>query len=293
LYIHYLHQAKRIKGNALIDEVQQASNQIQEKLFENEDQRALAKTCRKLDGLQKLCSLEMSPHLSDRFKREFGHLTFSALLQDEYIQQAILPAERAALDGAIQNFKGILEKGEKEKILDLLDRHRSQRAGAEDELERLERELENLKFTELLADADHTVEVAFPMAGPLVRGLIHAEIAVNGAYRFSQLAPARGRTLAENTLRYMKEQGVTMAILITGGYLTSQILPVLERERISYRVFIPKTQPSKITKKDYGESMAGHTTRSESLRDLIASLRADGKTDDRARSNKQPAVYPF
>ena len=49
----------------------------------------------------------------------------------------------------------------------------------------------------------------------------------------------------------MKEQGVTTAVLITGGYLTSQVLPVLERERISYWVFMPKAQASKVTKSDY------------------------------------------
>lgn len=326
-YVHYLHQTQRIVNQpfTLLVDVQQAIRQIQEQLFDNDKERALAKTSRMLDGLQKLCSLEMSPDLFDHFNRDFGRLTFATLLEDNFIQQVLLPQERAVLATATQNLLTTLEDDEEEKIpalFDLLGTLKTNIQGdSESELKDLEQNVENLTFTELLTDTDDVsgriamanffilvlkaaklatenrtsdgeedaVQAAelmnfaeilrsykdFPLLqDPLVRGLLRAELAVEGAYRFSQLATARGRSLVENMLRYMQEQGETTAILITGGFLTSKILPVLEREMISYQVITPSNQPSTFTAKDYVEQMARGSTQSEFMRELLASSNA-------------------
>jgi hypothetical protein len=330
LYIHYMHQAEHIGRRKFLEEIQRATKQIQETLFGNNDhgQRALARTSRLMDQLHKLCSLEMTPELFDFFNREFGRFTFISLLQDECIQKVIPPEERAVISSVIQSLPDNLE--EICDLFFLLGSSKSRPKGAsegsapEDETARLEQQFDQLTFTELLADTENPIEgnsdvsnllLAFTelledtdndvegtsdvislllpiLENPLARGLVRAEIAVKGGYRFSQLATARGRSLVENTLRYMQEQGVTKAVLITGGFLTSKILPVLENERISYWVIMPNTQPSKRTKEDYIGNMVYGSTQSEFLRDLLASMEKYGETDDPEKNNVRSGTYP-
>lgn len=81
--------------------------------------------------------------------------------------------------------------------------------------------------------------------------VLESDLALEGAYRFYQLAPLRGRAIAENTLRAMREQGVTEAALVTGGFLTSQILGVLNQLQVSYVVIVPPSIPSSVSRDIY------------------------------------------
>jgi hypothetical protein len=77
------------------------------------------------------------------------------------------------------------------------------------------------------------------------------DAALAGAYRFYKLAPLRARSIAKNTLRLMQEHDVTVAAVIAGGFLTEQIVDVLQRENISYMVIMPRGAPSAITREEY------------------------------------------
>ncbi|MFL5655214.1 MAG: hypothetical protein ACJ8CB_13700, partial [Ktedonobacteraceae bacterium] len=205
LYTHLLHQrAERLIADHAVDELSLAMRAVQEQLFENSQQRELARIWRAITGLHRLCRFEMSPSTSDRFVCEFGELTMTELVDEPIIKETLPP------------------------------------------------------------DASTRIQLA----------IYSIDIALEGAYTFYQLAPSRGRILAENTLRYMRDQGVTVAALVAGGFLTGQILPVLERESVSYIVVRPKTVKSKITQSEYIDRIirgASSNPLIQKLRERIAS----------------------
>ncbi|MEI8345530.1 MAG: hypothetical protein WCG06_05605, partial [Candidatus Omnitrophota bacterium] len=66
------------------------------------------------------------------------------------------------------------------------------------------------------------------------------EEAMPSATKFYELAERRNKALLDNTLRRMKEQGVHLAALVSGGFHTDGIAQLLNQNKLSYLVVMPK-----------------------------------------------------
>ncbi len=60
------------------------------------------------------------------------------------------------------------------------------------------------------------------------------------AVTFYEAATARNREMVENTIERMKESGVNVAAVITGGFHTRGITDILKADRISYLILLPR-----------------------------------------------------
>ena len=66
------------------------------------------------------------------------------------------------------------------------------------------------------------------------------ESAIPNAKQFYKLASKRNHALMENTLKRMKKSGVHVAALVTGGFHSEGISELMDSEKLSYLVVMPK-----------------------------------------------------
>ncbi len=66
------------------------------------------------------------------------------------------------------------------------------------------------------------------------------ENAIPNAKQFYKLATLRNQALMENTLKRMKKSGVHVAALVTGGFHSEGISSLMDNEKLSYLVVMPK-----------------------------------------------------
>jgi hypothetical protein len=84
--------------------------------------------------------------------------------------------------------------------------------------------------------------------------LSYAALALDAAWRFSELAARRARAISHNTLRQLRNRELDEAVLITGGFLTEYILREFTAQRISHVVIIPRSTSSSTSFDDYVNS---------------------------------------
>lgn len=64
--------------------------------------------------------------------------------------------------------------------------------------------------------------------------------AIPSARQFYELATLRNQALLDNTLKRMKKDGVHVAALVTGGFHSEGISELMDKEKLSYLVVMPK-----------------------------------------------------
>ena len=64
--------------------------------------------------------------------------------------------------------------------------------------------------------------------------------AIPSAQRFYKLAEQRNQALLQNTLKRMKSENVHVAALVTGGFHSEGISKLMDQEKLSYLVVMPK-----------------------------------------------------
>lgn len=264
-YLHSLYSYHALLQEDFLTEIHLMVEDARMALFTDpfEADREVARAWRALIGLQKICSLASSPEDCERFESEFGCLSLSELMQKIITRNSLSPAAHE------QWYQEMLlgPAGEaystKQEIVDALFKA----FGIERELLPLlhllfgsELEILSAIFAQFgskspLKEPYHDAELSEAPDlhwAKLIAAAI--DIALEGAYKFFQLAPARGRSLTENTLQRMKEQGVTVVALVAGGFLTNYVLPVLEREDVAFKLIRPKTKFRGRTRGEYWNS---------------------------------------
>ncbi|MGH7197757.1 MAG: hypothetical protein ACREH5_03350, partial [Candidatus Omnitrophota bacterium] len=66
------------------------------------------------------------------------------------------------------------------------------------------------------------------------------EAAVPSARKFYELAEKRNRVMLENTMRRMRQEKTRVAALVTGGFHSEGIAELMDQEKLSYLVVMPK-----------------------------------------------------
>jgi len=235
-YSHYIYKTSRLSRTGLLDQLQRAEELVRESLVENELERNVTRAARAVSGTRRLCQLEMTPDAADRLTVEFGQLSSLDLFSQLSVGDCRLPEQELV--------------------------HWARKVSAE-------LDATGASPLELLEKAQSLLVGASPGPNEIARlALLGFEVALEGAYRFYQLAPLRGRTLAENTLRAMREYDVSDAILISGGFLTEQILAVLTRESITHSVIIPRSEETQMDRTTYFDRISNAEEGSSFINEL-------------------------
>lgn len=253
LYIHYIHQAEVIKRRELLKELQRAIRAVEQAMLRTNDERVrhIARASRLVANAYRLCRLEATPDDCDEFLSEFGRLTLKGVLDGIKTDNTLSEEVTAIYDTA-----------------QLIDNEVEQ----EGYVTRYNWFVQLAKLFEQQQASVDSDDVDEGELGAVFIKVILTEVALEGAYKFYQYAPSRGRIIAENTLKAMKDHNVTSAVLITGGFLTNQIMPVFERESVSYVVVLPENVKSAKTRTDWGQEFGSTNVRHQAIRDFLAKI---------------------
>lgn len=262
-YAHLLYLSATINRMRLFAEFSQAIRLVRREIC-TELEDAVLKANQAIVGTEQICQLRATAEEVELLVAEFGHLSIKDLLRYiEEVKRQVAEAGdlsaknvprhlqvRPALSVDLEQLLVVADTVE--TALATVDENEQQQPEALDETFPEEQELAELE---------------------LLRQVLAADFALQGAYRFYQLAPLRGRTLAENTLRAMRERAMVEAALVTGGFLTSQILSVLNRLGISYVLIMPPGGVSNSDKDDVQPSERPQSAFLDEIRQRAMNMR--------------------
>ncbi len=228
-YTQYVVHAERIDRRGMMHQVQRATETAVNRVATTPRELKLTAARRAVTGAEKLCRLEQGPDDADRFVSEFGPLTLRDLLG--------LPTPWDSPSPSHAEWVQALDEVEAVVAASGVSKH-------------------DLLFEPTPA-APTAVSPPVDWVTPLRAAVLGIDLTLDAAYRFYELAPLRATAMAQNTLLCMKEHGATRAALVSGGFHTTQIVDVLEREGVSYVVILPQTEDTGTTRSGYLHSFVG------------------------------------